>query len=135
LLENDQCTLQCATSYWANLTTALIANTDPHLDQRCTSDNCKTFDPTQDPKHCKTCWTKDDAVTNYRSWPARLTYTSSEIAGILQDTPFVLDTSLHTCILQCKDGYYKPPYSDPLLQECLVCGDNCKTCQTSADNC
>jgi hypothetical protein len=52
LLENDQCTLQCASHHWANLGTALIAGTDPHLDQRCTSDNCKTFDTAQNPKLC-----------------------------------------------------------------------------------
>jgi hypothetical protein len=117
------------------LTTALIANTDPHLDQRCTSDNCKTFDTAISPKHCKTCWDTADAITNYNSWPARLTYTGSELVGVLQANPFELDGAAHTCVLQCKAGYYRPPYSDPLLQECLICSDNCKTCVTAEDNC
>jgi len=46
-----------------------------------------------------------------------------------------LNLNNHTCILQCKSGYYRPPYSDPLHQECLICSDNCKTCSESAENC
>jgi hypothetical protein len=46
LHDDNMCILQCAAGYWANWGTAadLISATDPELDQRCTSDNCKTFD-------------------------------------------------------------------------------------------
>lgn len=53
-LETAQCILQCATGYWANWDTGstLISAANPELDQRCTSDNCRTFDVTQQAKHC-----------------------------------------------------------------------------------
>ena len=71
----------------------------------------------------------------HASWPAKLTYTTAEMIGVLQTNPFELDAAAHTCVLQCKAGYFRPPYSDPLLQECVICSDNCKTCVTSAENC
>ena len=103
MLENDQCTLQCATSYWANLTTALIANTDPHLDQRCTSDNCKTFDTAISPKHCMTCWTQADIAT-YSTWLGKQTYAETEVTGRLEALPFKLENNI--CLLTCATGYW-----------------------------
>jgi hypothetical protein len=54
LLENNMCTLQCDTGYWSNLNSSsvLINMAEPAPDQRCSSDNCKTFDVTQQAKHC-----------------------------------------------------------------------------------
>ena len=43
-LESDVCLLKCVPGYWENYGTGLISATDPARDQRCTSDNCKTFD-------------------------------------------------------------------------------------------
>jgi hypothetical protein len=53
-LESHTCLLTCDTGYWANWGTAadLISAANPELDQRCSSDNCKTFDVTQHAKHC-----------------------------------------------------------------------------------
>jgi hypothetical protein len=103
LLDNDQCTLQCATSYWANLGTALIASTDPHLDQRCSSDNCKTFDAGQNPKYCLTCWTQADMAT-YSTWLGKQTYAETEVAGRVLAQPFNLENN--TCLLTCTTGYW-----------------------------
>jgi hypothetical protein len=130
LLENNQCTLQCATGHWANLGTALIANTDPHLHQRCSSDNCKTFDTAISPKHCKTCWTQADMAA-YSSWLGRGSYTEHEVSGRVFALPFNLENNM--CALQCDAGYWAnlgttdhliSPTDAPRDQRCAF--DNCK---------
>ena len=81
-LESHTCLLTCDTGYWSNWGTgsALIDATDPELDQRCTSDNCRKFDVTQSAKHCTECWDTADMAT-YSAWIGRGSYTEAEVAG------------------------------------------------------
>jgi hypothetical protein len=52
-LTDSICVLQCTAGSWSNFNKIdLISTGDPARDQRCTSDNCKTFNVAQDAKHC-----------------------------------------------------------------------------------
>jgi hypothetical protein len=127
-----QCELRCDPKYWSNWKSGVGQSADEY-DQRCTSNNCKTWDysiSTATAKNCKTCWTEADIFTDYNSWDAKNSYLQQELVGRLQTEPFKLDPISKKCDLQCQTTYWSNLNSksgkaaDELDQRCT--SDNCK---------
>ena len=99
------CALQCDTGYWSNLNSSstLINLVEPAPDQRCSSDNCKTFNYNHSPDDCITCWNETD-MNVYSAWFARASYKEAGVSGRLQAEPFKLNTD--HCQLQCGAGFW-----------------------------
>jgi hypothetical protein len=134
---SQACQIQCQTGFWSNWGTGapLIAAINSTLDQRCTSNNCKTMDSSQDPKWCLSCWEELD-VNPYGSWFGKGSYLPAETEGRDTAAPFLLDPVTHTCGLQCATGYWTNKGTDYINttdwqwhQRCT--SDNCKTFDTA----
>jgi len=121
------CELQCQTGFWSNYKSSYNTASEMN-DQRCTYDNCKnwdytdnTSDPLPSAKTCTTCWTKDDVASS--TWPAKKTYAKN--SGWHTTEPFKLDSNV--CKVQCDSDFWSNAVteSDPLKQRCTSL--NCKT--------
>jgi hypothetical protein len=104
-----ECALQCAAGYWSNFHARYTNSTDV-WDQRCTSDNCKTWDHTSDPLNtalnsdtCTLCW-KDTDLDPYETWDGRETYTKQEVR--YRDTTESWNLVESECHLQCTTNYW-----------------------------
>jgi hypothetical protein len=104
------CELQCKPGWWTNWDSTVNAVTDQHA-QKCTYDNCKSFDSEAtdaSSDNCETCWSRDD-VDN-PEWAGRHSYTKAEIiSGMADGEPFIFEidsTGKGQCVLNCKPEYW-----------------------------
>jgi hypothetical protein len=130
-LADQKCMLQCKKGYWSNWDkgSALINAVNPEHDQRCTSDNCKTFISAQNAGYCDACWPAAE-VNTYETWIGKSSYSQVQIAGKDASGPFLKHVATNSCQLQCDTGYWSyfnsnaSGSTDPLDQRCTW--DNCK---------
>jgi hypothetical protein len=54
-------------------------------------------------KICTACWSGEDVKNS--QWPAQKSYSANALVGVNPETPFILDTATHRCIMNCADGY------------------------------
>jgi len=136
--KKGQCELQCKDGYWSNYASDYNTAIEPN-DQRCTYNNCKNwdyFDTTTSPeitaKSCHLCWNESDMLNvNYI---AALSYRPNKVLSRNRIEPFMLNSELGVCKLQCKIDYYSnyDKNLDPNEQFCT--NNNCKTWNSSGLN-
>jgi hypothetical protein len=135
-----KCELQCATNHWSNWKSQYKSAGNDQYDQRCTSDNCKTWDyaansAVKNASTCTLCWDQPDMLSDYSVWDARGSYYLEEVRYSLTSMPFRLSDD--QCGLQCATGYWSnwksqhTPSQTVWNQRCT--SDNCKAWDYSSD--
>ena len=136
-LTTKNCELHCAAGYWSNWQSKVYPNSDEY-DQRCTSDNCKSWnhaaDSAAEPStKCTECFTQAEMLI-YNNWDARGSYPEfavefRKLGTLVGERPWELTSN--ECILHCQDGYWSniSIVTNVLDQNCIY--DNCKTWNTA----